>query len=513
MIAFAGVNAVGQKAMGDKPSSSKRYAGFQGNDSVLVSENSYTYNANWQIIKEIADMDFYTDSIITCYDADNRIVSVLSYRNNVLFHSKYWDYDHYNRRVNYCERTSLIGAGELDTVIHSVYYGVRNYNGDENPLSALIKIFLTDYDIDIEMRDCDSVVVRTYNGSGNLDVFMEIQPVYQSGKPASAKVKMNDFYMGLGDMTMDLVFSYNGNKLMNVNGAAVIFFYGIPVSFPNAIVLTNQYTNDLLTEKKVEMNLQSLDMYMGGTKQKYGYNSENNIAFLIEESSTDGVTWTIDSKTHYSYHIDNVEDIAIISLNNPCGLWVDNIGTDINLEVFLKNYSSFPTFNPINITALILASGDTIKTISEVIPNIAPNSVIKYTFTESYTVPDVSNYSLLIYIDSYDDNPLNDTLEVIRTAGHREAIKNMRNVDFSMSQNIPNPAKDVAFIHYNIPADGEVLFVVYNLNGQLVFSQRQAAQSGENTLRLPVSNLESGIYFYSMEYHGQRIVRKMSVEK
>ena len=521
IIAFVNINAMGQKlhkAMGYMPSSSERYIGFLGDDSTLVSKSTYMYNANQQLIKEIAVSESYTDSIITSYDASNRIVSVLTYRNNALYHSKLWVYDEQNHQVTYCER-ALLGFGGLDTIIYSIYKGVRDFDGDDNPLSPLLNLlFEYDFVIEIELRDCDSIFVYTYDPqTTSLNLFMEIQPAYLNGKPASAQMNLMDFYMDFGDITVNLDFTYDGDKLMNANGSTTITF-GIPIEFPDAISLINQYTDELLIETKVEMRLiysPFIDMYMGGTIQKYGYNSEDNLAFIIKEYSDDGTDWLIDSKTYYSYNdtIDGVEDIALVMLNKPSGLIDDTIGTSIHIEVILENKSRTTTYNQVNITALIINSqGNPMDTISEIIDAIPPDTIMKYTFTEAYVVPDDSLYTIIVFIDSQDDNPFNDTLETVRTTPFGVGIKTINNnIYFDMHQNFPNPVKDITLINYTIPTDGKIQFTVYNLNGQLIFFQSEDAKSGENTLKLPVSNLTSGIYFYSMEYNGKRIVRKMNV--
>jgi hypothetical protein len=83
----------------------------------------------------------------------------------------------------------------------------------------------------------------------------------------------------------------------------------------------------------------------------------------------------------------------------------------------------------------------------------------------------------------------------------------------SLSQNIPNPANDNTLITYSIPANGKATFSIYSINGQLLSSQSVEAKTGENTLEVNTNNLSSGIYFYTMEFNGQRVVRKMNVNR
>ena len=54
---------------------------------------------------------------------------------------------------------------------------------------------------------------------------------------------------------------------------------------------------------------------------------------------------------------------------------------------------------------------------------------------------------------------------------------------------------------------------VMSVSGQLIYSTEISATAGENSYDLNVENLSAGIYYYTMEYKGQRLVRKMNVVK
>jgi hypothetical protein len=323
------------------------------------------------------------------------------------------------------------------------------------------------------------------------------------------------------DVTIDAIYTYNGDKLMNINGTMTLSNLPLPIPIPpipDAFVVTNQYdANDLLIETKTEINI-SIPMmgtaiYMG-TKQIYAYNSENNISLLTQEESDDGTEWEMLDKTYYFYNADNVEDIELISIEEPSE-WIDNVGELVNIEVYLENKNHLAIYQNINITALITNSqGNTIETITEIIPEIYLASYKTYTFTQSYTVADDSIYFITVYIDSYDNDASNDTIHLIATKENGVNIKPINNkTTVYLSQNIPNPANDNTLIAYSLPANGKVTFLVYSINGQLLSSQSVEATTGENTLELKTDNLSAGIYFYAMEFNGQRIVKKMSISR
>jgi hypothetical protein len=87
----------------------------------------------------------------------------------------------------------------------------------------------------------------------------------------------------------------------------------------------------------------------------------------------------------------------------------------------------------------------------------------------------------------------------------------MGNTRISMSQNIPNPSNGTTRIDYSLPTDGEVSFYVYTISGQELFNKVVETTSGKHSIELNTTSLASGIYFYSMEFKGQRSVKRMSV--
>ncbi|MDR1182163.1 MAG: T9SS type A sorting domain-containing protein, partial [Bacteroidales bacterium] len=82
---------------------------------------------------------------------------------------------------------------------------------------------------------------------------------------------------------------------------------------------------------------------------------------------------------------------------------------------------------------------------------------------------------------------------------------------FTLSQNIPNPANSSTRINYGIPEAGTVVFHVHSVSGQLLYSKTIETPSGKQSLELNTSTFAAGIYFYSIEYKGQRIVKRMMI--
>jgi hypothetical protein len=510
-------NAIAQKphkATGDKPFYSEEYS-FENSDSTLDGRTYYTYDNNQRIIKEITDKD----STLTTYDVKGRITSVNKFSNSVLYYSETWTYDEVNFRIE--QQTHSLGDVSLEPSSQTVYYGVNDMDVTQDELRFFSLMFE-----DMSFRDCDSTYMKMYDAESQAWItYSKIYPVYQNGKITQAKYIINASAFGdiIGDdipfdeMTMNLVFTYQGDKLLAIKGSTTIEVSGFPISLTDFMTINNQYNGDLLTATvtaiDVTMNGQSY-AYIG-MKEIYLYNNENNI--LCSESYSTEVknSWTLESKTWYYYEKTGVgkDDLAILNLNSPAGT-SDEIGTEVIISVNIENTSDSITYSDVHVTAIVLyASGEEYFRATKMLPTIGPSSTLTFWFDDRYLAPD-DEYTLKIFIDSQDDNPFNDTLRVVRqTHTPTSIICTEGNSGFSLEQNFPNPAKNNTVINYSIPQDGEINFNIYTINGQLIYNKKENASFGEHQIELNLSDYASGIYFYTMEYKGQRVTKRMSIKR
>lgn len=87
-------------------------------------------------------------------------------------------------------------------------------------------------------------------------------------------------------------------------------------------------------------------------------------------------------------------------------------------------------------------------------------------------------------------------------------------VKFSLSQNYPNPSNPVSRIDYDIPENGNVALIVYDLLGREVKTLvNQKQLSGYYTVTFDGTNFASGIYFYRLITDGCKETRKMLLIK
>jgi len=81
-----------------------------------------------------------------------------------------------------------------------------------------------------------------------------------------------------------------------------------------------------------------------------------------------------------------------------------------------------------------------------------------------------------------------------------------------LSQNQPNPASGSTLIQYEIETAGLVTLEMYDLTGKKVLTINDGKQlAGSHSLIVPIKNLTSGTYYYSLKSDHHRLTKKMAV--
>ena len=205
-------------------------------------------------------------------------------------------------------------------------------------------------------------------------------------------------------------------------------------------------------------------------------------------------------------------DLQVLSIAQPA---TDSGRVKVSPKVTVANVGNAEV-RTVMLHVDVLDSGSALlETVSEYINFINADDTLEYSFSLSYTVPNYDGrYYLKAYVDRYADeiNTANDTL-TSQFVCRRNAtgIADHVAAGWSVGQNEPNPASGVTVIPFVIPEDAEVVLTLTNVNGQLLHREIVAATAGANRVTLQVGTLPSGLYYYGVEYKGQRIVRKMNV--
>ncbi len=210
----------------------------------------------------------------------------------------------------------------------------------------------------------------------------------------------------------------------------------------------------------------------------------------------------------------DMDDLSIARFVKPESGQTDTIGINNEIAVYLKNGSDVITYHDVVITALIEANGTEITRLRDVVPEINYSDSVLFIFASKYTVPDESEYTIRVFINKVDNYPINDTISLEReTVEGDVGVRMNESGIFTLKQNIPNPANNSTLIEYSIPAGGEVTFNVYSINGQLLYTKVMQPGSGRHTIDLNTSSFAAGVYLYSIEYDGQKLVKRMSIKR
>jgi parallel beta-helix repeat protein len=92
-------------------------------------------------------------------------------------------------------------------------------------------------------------------------------------------------------------------------------------------------------------------------------------------------------------------------------------------------------------------------------------------------------------------------------------INDSENDKLWLGQNMPNPTSADTKFEYYLPSDGDVTIEVINLLGQTVYNSTMNKTNGKHTHILDVSTMPDGIYYYSLTFKGNRLVKRMVVNK
>ncbi|MDR1180409.1 MAG: right-handed parallel beta-helix repeat-containing protein [Bacteroidales bacterium] len=207
----------------------------------------------------------------------------------------------------------------------------------------------------------------------------------------------------------------------------------------------------------------------------------------------------------------DTKDLYIVSIDNPVKDVIDNVGNSIPVAVTLRNRSEVNVFNSV-LTVRITNSQGVQEELFTENQTTSTSETVRHTFTRSYTVPNDTVYYLTVFVDKQDNYSHNDTL-IMKRYTEGVGVKSLKGADgFTLSQNTPNPANNRTRIDYSIPEAGEVIFHVYSVSGQLLYAETIEAVGGKQSLELNTSTFADGIYFYSIQYRGQRLVKYMSVQ-
>ncbi len=125
------------------------------------------------------------------------------------------------------------------------------------------------------------------------------------------------------------------------------------------------------------------------------------------------------------------------------------------------------------------------------------------------------NVAVIGTVSLYDQLGDYETIDGYRLVVQSEmvSIDENNNLSLSVSQNSPNPFSNRTNIEFNSTTEGEYLFYIVNLLGEVQDHRIVNANYGINKIDIDASALSSGIYFYTFSNDQLMITKKMIINK
>lgn len=81
--------------------------------------------------------------------------------------------------------------------------------------------------------------------------------------------------------------------------------------------------------------------------------------------------------------------------------------------------------------------------------------------------------------------------------------------DFELHQNRPNPAAEFTDIAFFLPSDMDATLTVFDNSGRVVYSKSGAYKKGDQTVRIELDQIASGVLYYQLQAGSHCAIRKM----
>jgi hypothetical protein len=214
--------------------------------------------------------------------------------------------------------------------------------------------------------------------------------------------------------------------------------------------------------------------------------------------------------------VEEIIDLTILSIDQPLETPCEKGLYPVQVAITLSNQGNVD-IEEATVYVEVDSAGTLHASFSETTEAIYARSVLEYTFTETYNIPNIEGqYQVKVFVDftEGDTNALNDTLIIHPCAIFNDvSLSEISAFNWQMGQNIPNPTSATTHIPYSIPQEGIIRFTITTITGQVLYSRDIPSAAGSHSLEFDTQHLAGGIYYYSMEYHGQRIIKKMTIQK
>ena len=205
-------------------------------------------------------------------------------------------------------------------------------------------------------------------------------------------------------------------------------------------------------------------------------------------------------------------DVEITAFINPTDdETCSSVGENIKVKVRVSNNHPDEDIQGVVLNVVVSSNNTQIASWTETLSDIASDSYIDFEFPQGFNVPEEADYTIVAYVNSVDTKSDNDTLSMTKCTD-LGLVEQTGDVMF-LGQNIPNPANAQTVVNYQVPTEGTVVFTLTTVTGQVIYTTTQEVAAGRNSVEFNTENLAAGIYFYTMDFNGQRLTKKMTIRR
>ncbi|NVO02861.1 MAG: T9SS type A sorting domain-containing protein [Bacteroidetes bacterium] len=194
-------------------------------------------------------------------------------------------------------------------------------------------------------------------------------------------------------------------------------------------------------------------------------------------------------------------DAGVPQIIQPAG--TSSAGSPTTVIIKIKNYGA-DTLHSIPVQYKVNAFTAVSETWTG---TLLPGDSVNYTFTTPFNSP-ISTYVLCSKTILPSDAIITNDEKCTNIA---VGIETFDKNSLYLMQNIPNPTNGITLINYNLPTEGKVNFKITNLLGQNIYSFSKNEMMGNHKVEFNTSNLSKGIYYYSLQFNGKLLVKKMVI--
>lgn len=108
-----------------------------------------------------------------------------------------------------------------------------------------------------------------------------------------------------------------------------------------------------------------------------------------------------------------------------------------------------------------------------------------------------------------DSDPSNNQTTIVEVINYFEGIPTADEGLFVLEQNYPNPFEEKTQIEFFLPYGGSTRFFVSDALGRTVYERTATYAEGRHTITFDRDELPAGVYYYGIEFDGERRMHKM----